>query len=83
MYVLNGELVDKDAPGNIMYRYMGKAYNIPEYILYLAAYYAQISAGTTNPQFLVNTYGDDPIDQKNIERGIKWFNYIYGGFCDE
>lgn len=53
MYVLNGELVDKDAPGNIMYGYMGKAYNIPEYILYLAASYAQISAGTTNPQFLV------------------------------
>ena len=71
MYFFNGKLVDKDAPGNIMYGYMGKVYDIPDNILYLAASYAQLSAGTTTLQFIASTYGDDPIDQNNIKRGIK------------
>ena len=48
LYYFNGELVDKDAPGNIMYGYMGKIYGIPDGVLYLAAGYAQIKAGTSS-----------------------------------
>lgn len=35
LYIFNGELVDRDAPGNIMYGYMGRTYGIPDTILYL------------------------------------------------
>lgn len=73
LYYFDGELVDKDAPGNIMYGYMGKAYGIPDDILYLAAGYAQLAAGTSKPEFLYSNF-DDPIDQENIRRGIEFYN---------
>ncbi|MEG2823061.1 MAG: polymorphic toxin type 44 domain-containing protein [Lachnospiraceae bacterium] len=83
-YIFNRELVDKDAPGNIMYGYMGKAYGIPDSILYLAASYAQLAAGTSNLQFLIATLGDDPLDQLNIKRGIQCYNkYHLGENCNE
>ena len=73
LYYFNGELVDKDAPGNIMYGYMGKAYGIPDNVLYLAAGYAQVSAGTSKAEFMYSNF-DDPMDQINIRRGIEFYN---------
>lgn len=65
--------MDKDAPGNIMYGYMGKAYGIPDNVLYLAAGYAQVSAGTSKAEFMYSNF-DDPMDQINIRRGIEFYN---------
>ena len=72
LYYFDGELVDSDAPGNIMYGYMGKAYGIPDSILYYAAGYAQYKAGTSRQEWFYIGTGDDPIDSLNIEIG----NYI-------
>ena len=36
LYYFDGVLVDKDAPGNIMYGYLGKAYGIPDEIINMA-----------------------------------------------
>ena len=76
LYYFDGVLVDKDAPGNIMYGYLGKAYGIPDDILYMAAGYAQLSAGTSKNEF-VFSYFDDPIDQNNIKLGIELYNRIH------
>lgn len=73
LYYFEGELVDSDAPGNIMFGYMGKAYGIPNDVLHLGAGYAQISAGTSSWDWLT-TFGDDPIDSNNIDRGISFYN---------
>ena len=77
LYMFNGEIVDKDAPGNIMYGYMGKAYGIPDIVLYAAAGYAQISAGTSKLSFW-NSFFDDPMDQDNIRRGIEIYETVHG-----
>lgn len=77
LYYFNGELVDSDAPGNIMYGYMGKAYGIPDAILYMAAGYAQYKAGTTKKEWISNGFGDDPIDSNNIKRGIDYYNMLH------
>ena len=82
LYVFNGEIVDRDAPGNIMYGYMGHAYGIPDAVLCLGAAYAQLQAGTTRIEWLLfpfppGTWGDDPIDQLNIERGIAFHQEIH------
>ena len=74
LYYFNGELVDADAPGNIMYGYMGKAYGFPDDVLYYAAGYAQIKAGTSTRLWIERGTGDDPIDYYNIEKGISYYN---------
>lgn len=76
LYYFDGVLVDKDAPGNIMYGYLGKAYGIPDDILYAAAGYAQLSAGTSKTEFAF-TFFDDPMDQNNIRIGIELYNRIH------
>lgn len=82
LYVFNGEIVDRDAPGNIMYGYMGHAYGIPDAVLCLGAAYAQLQAETTRIEWLAfpyppGTWGDDPMDQLNIERGIAFYKKIH------
>lgn len=76
LYIFNGEIVDKDAPGNIMYGYMGKAYGIPDMVLYGAAGYAQVSAGTSSFSF-ADSFFDDPMDQENIRRGIELYEQAH------
>jgi len=77
LYYFDGELVDSDAPGNIMYGYMGKAYGIPDSVLYYAAGAAQIIAGTSTRLWIEIGTGDDPIDYYNIKRGIDYYNKIH------
>ena len=76
LYYFDGELVDSDAPGNIMYGYMGKAYGIPDSVLHAGAGYAQISAGTSSWKWFA-TLGDDPMDSNNIDRGISFYNKLH------
>lgn len=77
LYYFNGELVDNDAPGNIMYGYIGKAYGIPNDVLYLGAGIAQIAADTSKAQWIYSGTGDDPIDYKNIVRGIEYYDEFH------
>ncbi len=77
LYIFDGEIVDRDAPGNIMYGYMGHTYGIPDSVLYYAASTAQILAGTSKVAWIATfpncTMGDDPRDQYNIKRGIDYW----------
>ncbi len=81
LYIFDGRLVDRDAPGNIMYGYMGCAYGFPDWVLYYAASLAQYMDGTVQTKWLImfpnSTLGDDPLDQLNIKLGIDYFKKIH------
>jgi len=79
LHFFNGEIVDRDAPGNIMYGYMGISYCLPDIILYLGAAYAQLKAGTFRVSWLKSTFGDDPMDQLNIQKGIEFYRLLHSG----
>lgn len=74
-FIYNGEIVDKDVPGNILYGYLGKAMGFRDDTLYTAAGLAQIRAGTSKPEWQNNIYyGDDPRDHARIMQGIEIYN---------
>lgn len=77
----DGEIEDRDASRYLIYGYMGRVYGIPDTILYLAVSYAQLQAGTAKmnclSNFLYITWGDDPIDQLNIQRGINHWTKLH------
>lgn len=77
-FILDGEIVDRDALGNILYGFLGKYFEIPDNILYAAAGLAQRAAGTSNPDWR-DSYYDDPRDQVRIKQGIEYYikNPIY------
>ncbi len=70
-FIYDGEVVDNDVPGNIMYGYMGKVFDIPDMILCAAAGAAQKKAGTSKKEWdNMESFGDDPRDTKRIKQGI-------------
>jgi len=77
LYIFNGEIVDKDAPGNLLYGYMGTVYLIPPTILQFGGVYAQWKAGTVKHEWIKDTYGDDSMDQENILRGIEYLYILH------
>ena len=74
-YVFDGEIVDRDALGNITYGYFGRYLGIPTTFLLAGAGYAQGQAGTSEWGNF-NTYGDDPRDQYRILQGIALYDRI-------
>lgn len=61
-----------DAPGNIMYGYLGKIFGFSDLTLLAAAGFAQINAGTSNATWRnLQNFGDDPRDQSRIKKGIE------------
>lgn len=60
---------------------MGKAFGYSDELLLRAAGYAQTQAGTSKPEwgdwFGSEPYGDDPRDQKNIKKGINYYNNLH------
>lgn len=80
-YIFNGEVIPGDGPGNILYGYLGKAFGYSDELLLRAAGYAQTQAGTNEPEwgdwFGSEPYGDDPRDQKNIKKGINYYNNLH------
>jgi hypothetical protein len=76
LYIFNGEIVDKDAPGNILYGYMGTEYNFLPITLETGGNVAQWMAGTVNRAWIPQTLGDDPKDRDNIYRGIALWHEI-------
>lgn len=67
-FTLTGEQI-----GNIHYGYVGIAADIPGVTLRSAAGLAQIMAGTYKMSYW-SSYFDDPRDQVEINRGIRWRN---------
>lgn len=64
-----GEIVDRDALGNINYGFFGTHCNIPESVLLEGAGYAQFRAGTSELEFWM-TFFDDPRDSYRVMQGI-------------
>ena len=75
-YVFDGEIVDRDALGNITYGYFGRYLRIPILFLLYGAGYAQYKAGTSNWDFFFS-YGDDPRDQYRIMQGILLYDRLH------
>ena len=71
-YIYNGNIVWFDAPGNILYGYLGKSMGFSDLVLYAAPGVAQIAVGTSSWNFAFSFF-DDPRDQENIRLGIQIF----------
>ena len=74
-FTYDGQHVSSDAPGNINYGYVGAApfWSSPDLLLNQARK-AQVSAGTSQPQWQTSYFhGDDPVDQVNILWGINMY----------
>ncbi|MBU5593396.1 hypothetical protein KQI89_16745 [Clostridium sp. MSJ-4] len=76
-YKFNGVIIPNDAPGNILYGYLGKAFGYSDELLKRAAGFAQQQAGTNKPEWGTWSgdfpYGDDPADQFFIQLGIQYY----------
>ncbi len=75
-YIFDGEVVDKDAMGNINYGYFGRHCNIPDIVLLGAAGVAQFMAGTYEWEFWF-TFLDDPRDNDRVSQGIEIYDDIH------
>jgi hypothetical protein len=64
--------------GNFNYGATGKAAGFPDSVLQRGAGWAQEQAGTSDPSwghwYEDAPYGDDPIDQEQIKKGIDYYN---------
>lgn len=80
-YIFDDKVVKGDAPGNILYGYVGKAFEFSDELLLRAAGFAQQKAGTSNPEWGKwngnPPYGDDPNDQNSIKIGIDFFKRVH------
>lgn len=80
-YIFNGRLVSGDAPGNILYGYVGKAFGFSDILLLRAAGFAQCHSGTSKPKWGhwsgSAPYGDDPNDQENIKVGMNYYRKVH------
>ena len=74
LFVYNGEVISRDALGNILYGYLGKACGFSDQELYTGANINQIAHGGSNLNLIITTGGDDPRDQEKIREGINLFN---------
>ena len=75
-YIFDGEIVDRDALGNITYGDFGRHLGIPTIVLLFGGGYAQYQAGTSDLKFFFS-YGDDPRDQYRIMQGILLYDRIH------
>ena len=71
-FIYNGEIIDKDVPGNINYGYFGASINILTSVLHVGAGYAQVCAGTAQLRDIMTLF-DDPRDYERINQGIKLY----------
>lgn len=68
--IYDGEIVDRDALGNINYGFFGRHCNIPESVLMAGAGFAQVSAGTSDWEFWFALF-DDPRDSYRLMQGVE------------
>lgn len=72
-YIYEGDIVKKDATGNILFGYVGKVFGYDDEFLCAGAGAYQIKSLTSDLRF-VGTYFDDPYDNAMIRRGISYYN---------
>lgn len=71
-FIFDGEIIDQDVPGNILFGFLGKYFKIPDKILFMGAGYAQLAAGTSDLRW-IGSYFDDPRDRDRIKQGIECY----------
>jgi Bacterial toxin 44 len=76
-----GQAYLRDMPGNFHYGYVGSAAGVSDSFLFSQAGKAQVSAGTSKPEYWC-TDDDDPMDHEFIRLGIKLYD-DYGFFITE
>ncbi|MDD4509959.1 MAG: polymorphic toxin type 44 domain-containing protein [Oscillospiraceae bacterium] len=72
-YIYEGDIVKKDATGNILFGYVGKVFGYDDEFLCLGAGLYQIWTGPWRLDY-ATSYGDDPYDTKMIRKGIAYYN---------
>ena len=70
LFIYNGEVVSRDALGNILYGYLGKTCDLSDTFLCFAAGVNQDFRSTSDVGW-VTTWFDDPRDNKRILEGIE------------
>jgi hypothetical protein len=88
-FVYNGEVVNNDVPGNIVYGYLGKHFDLPDTVLYFGAGSNQMKNAVKTAikegrnlleafkDYSLDTFGDDPRDTARIRQGIETWNKKY------
>jgi hypothetical protein len=89
-FIYNGEVVNNDVPGNILYGYLGKHFGFPDTVLTAFAGGNQMANGIANllaegknplealKGFNLDSFGDDPRDTARIKQGMEiWRNKKY------
>lgn len=72
LFIYDGEIVNRDALGNIAFGHLGKQFGIPDDILTAAAGVAQILAKTSDWRWGLTAF-DDPRDARRVRQGIdRW-----------
>lgn len=71
--IYEGDIVKKDATGNILFGYVGKVFGYDDEFLCAGAGAYQIKSLTSDLSF-ASTYFDDPYDNEMIRRGIDYYN---------
>lgn len=72
-YIYEGELLRRDAFGNMLFGYVGKLFGYDDEFLCAGAGAYQIISFTSSWRYW-DTYFDDPDDTEMIRRGIKIYN---------
>lgn len=75
LFIYNGEIVSRDASGNILFGYLGEALGLSEEMLSAGAGFAQYVAGTANPAW-INNWLDDPRDTRRVRQGIERYKKL-------
>ena len=78
LYIYDGEIVDRDVLGNIVYGYLGKVMGIAEIPMYAVPGIEQIVKGTSDISWY-HSYFDDPRDQVRIKQGADIYDYWHQG----
>ena len=76
--IYNGEIVSRDALGNIAFGHLGEYLGFPDAVLALGAGIAQLSEGTAKPEFYATLF-DDPRDFRRVRQGVELYDSKYYG----
>lgn len=79
LFVFDGEIVSRDALGNIAFGYLSKVYNIPENVAFGGAGAAQLVSGNFDSDW-IETLWDDPRDAVRVAQGMDLYREAKMGF---
>ena len=77
----DGEYIDNDVPGNVLYGYFGAALGMNKELLTVAGGLVQILGGTSRTEWeFIKNFGDDPKDTQAIIKGMEIYQERHGGY---